>query len=302
MKLAEIAKVLLESLEDLNIHSQFIGDLKKELSKFKSSEDLLRGGGLSIELLDRLAHGFSEEDITQLKPKDLKIRWRDDLENVKHEIQKSGIPPKEWAREVNLSEPIEVSYRKSSGNKNQFFIEDGHHRYFAAKILNKPLNVSVKIEVNPITTISKDLGYDELHRLLYDRFSKNTREVSEIFKETLNEGYVFHGTGKGQALNIQKDGFMKPNRTGEDAPSVSFSDNLEYAKYYARMKGGSSKMCILRTRLTKDFKLSARIKNNKGVEYITFRKIPSSDLEVLTNKEDWKPLDEWDVIFDEPLQ
>ena len=50
-------------IKDIKLNDNFINDLKKELLKYKSDEDLLRGGGISIETLDRLAHGFSEEDI-----------------------------------------------------------------------------------------------------------------------------------------------------------------------------------------------------------------------------------------------
>lgn len=115
-----------------------------------------------------------------------------------------------------------------------------------------------------------------------------------------NDVYIYHGTGKGQALNIQRDGYMKPNKTGEEQPSISFTNDLDYAKYYAKSKGGTGKMCILRTKLTDDYKLSPRIANNKGYEYITFKNIPSSDLEVMTVG-GWQPLDAWNVIFDEPL-
>ena len=50
-----------------------------------------------------------------------------------------------------------------------------------------------------------------------------------------------------------------------------------------------------------DNQLSPRIVNNKGDEYITFKNVPSSDLEVMTMGGGWQPLDSWNVIFDEPL-
>lgn len=133
----------------------------------------------------------------------------------------------------------------------------------------------------------------------FEVFDENEEEV---INESIINNYIYHGTGKGQALNIQRDGYMKPNNTGEEHPSISFTDNLDYAKYYAKSKGGTSKMCILRTRLTNDYQLSPRIRNNKGDEYITFKKIPSSELEVLTPNNDWVNLDKWDVIFDEPFK
>lgn len=125
---------------------------------------------------------------------------------------------------------------------------------------------------------------------------KNT--ISEQFS---GEDYIYHGTGKGQALNIQRDGYMKPNKTGEEEPSISFTQNLDYANYYAKAKGGNDKMVVLRTKLNNNFHLSPRILKNKGYEYITFKKIPSSELEIRTENGSWKPLNNWNVIFDEPL-
>jgi hypothetical protein len=135
-------------------------------------------------------------------------------------------------------------------------------------------------------------------RDMIDEVKSFNQFVNEDIKQ---DDYIYHGTGKGQAMNIQYDGYMKPNRTGEEQPSISFTNDLDYAKYYAKSKGGISKMCVLRTKLTDDFQLSPRIVNNKGDEYITFKNIPSSDLEVMTMGGGWQPLDSWNVIFDEPL-
>lgn len=121
-------------------------------------------------------------------------------------------------------------------------------------------------------------------------------ELNSMNENNETASYIYHGTGKGQALNIQRDGYLKPNNTGEKYPSISFTNDLDYAKYYAEMKGG----VILRTRLTNSFELSNRIANNNGAEYITFDKIPTSILEILTY-DGWKKLDKWNVIFNEPL-
>lgn len=144
----------------------------EEIKKFKSSEDLLRSGGISIEALDRAAFGFSVNDIKTLMPKELHIRWKDDLENVKHEVDVFSFKygnidfktvKKMWAMEIDLTEPIDVSYIN-----NKFYIEDGHHRYYAAKILNKPLNVSLEIKSNPISKLSS-LSYDDFHRCIFNQ-------------------------------------------------------------------------------------------------------------------------------------
>jgi hypothetical protein len=151
----------------MNIKDEFIPQLKEELSKFDTSEELLRGGGLSIELLDRLAHGFAEPDIKTLHPSKLKVRWNADIENVEWEIENSKKTEKEWAKDIDLSEPIDVSYMKSEFLDEGFYIEDGHHRYTAARILNKPLKVNLEIKINPIIKISPELDYDTFHRKIF---------------------------------------------------------------------------------------------------------------------------------------
>lgn len=121
------------------------------------------------------------------------------------------------------------------------------------------------------------------------------------FKNLLEDPvYVFHGTGKGQALNIQKDGYIRPNNVGEDKPSISFTKKKKYAEYYANAKAGKSKSVLLRTVLNDKFFLSDRIRDNDGYEYITFEKIPSSELEIETVF-GWQPLNNWDIISNEPL-
>jgi hypothetical protein len=125
--------------------------------------------------------------------------------------------------------------------------------------------------------------------------------INEEIKALNNSVYIYHGTGKGQALNIQRDGFMNPHNTGEEQPSISFTNDLDYAKYYAKAKSGVDKMIVLRTKLNNAFKLSPRIKNNKGDEYVTFNSISSDDLEILTSGNGWQPLNKWNVVFNEPL-
>ncbi len=135
-----------------------------EVDRFDSSEQLLRSGGISIETLDRAAHGFSEEDIKEIDPKDLKIKWKDDLSNVVWEQEQSGLSKSAWARKINISEPIDVSFEN-----NKFYIEDGHHRYYAAKILGKKLNINLEIKMNPIIKIAPSLSYDDFHRCVFDQ-------------------------------------------------------------------------------------------------------------------------------------
>lgn len=144
------------------------------VNKFNSDEELLRSGGLPTEILDRYAFGFTDKDITKLHPDKLAIKWHDDLENVIWEVKKSGLTPKQWSKKVDLSEPVDVSYELTDDGL-KFLLEDGHHRYFAAKKLNKLLNINLEIKANPITKISNTLSYDELHRCLF-------KQIKNIFK------------------------------------------------------------------------------------------------------------------------
>lgn len=153
--------------------NNFIDELKYELKKYKTDEELLRNGGIPIEILDRLAFGFSADNITTLTPDQLKIKWKDDLENVIYQINKSGLTPKQWSIKIDLTEPIDVSYWEDKKYKRGFYIEDGHHRYMAAKILNKPLNVNLEITINPIKILAPNLNYDEFHRFVFNLFKNN---------------------------------------------------------------------------------------------------------------------------------
>ena len=144
-----------------------------EVSKFETSEQLLRAGGLSIEALDRAAYGFTSEDIKTLMPNKLHIKWKDDWENVKWEQEKSGLSKELYSKKINLKEPIDVSFEKG-----KFYVEDGHHRLFAASVLKKPLNVNLEIKDNPIIKLAPTLGYDDFHRCLFNQI-KNLKNLKE---------------------------------------------------------------------------------------------------------------------------
>ena len=164
--------------------SKYHGDievLKKEAEKYKSGEELLRSGGFSIEALDRAAFGFANEDIKELDPKDLNIQWTGDYENVKSEVENSGLSDKEWSKKISLDTPIEVVYKDG-----KFYIDDGHHRYFAAKTLGKKLKVNLRIEEKPIPKIvgKKNYDYDEFHRSFFASALVSLLDV--VDEDTLN--------------------------------------------------------------------------------------------------------------------
>lgn len=206
----------------LNISDEkFIPELKKLISKFESDEQLLRSGGIPIDLLDRLAHGFSEDDLTTVTPDKLKIKWKDDLENVKWEIRQSGLTPKKWAEKINLSEPIDVTFREDKEHKKGFYLEDGHHRYMAAKILGKPLNMNLEIRTSPIMTIAPNMSYDDFHRYVFKEFKTervNENTIRKLLREALTNMNVI----------AYRAGYMLPDRP------VFFASNIKVAQHFGK--------------------------------------------------------------------
>jgi len=176
-------------------HIKTTPEVVNYINKFNTDEELLRSGGLPTNMLDRLAFGFSDEDIKTLNPDQLHVKWHDDMDNVKWEQQKSGLSKVAWAKTINLSEPIDVVFEK-----NKFYIDDGHHRTYAAKILKQPLNVNLDIKMNPIITLTPKLGYDDFHRCLFKQI-KNMNLNEQISRMK-------------SIMNINED-FIKPDLSAE---------------------------------------------------------------------------------------
>jgi len=142
-------------------------EIAAEVSKFNTDEEFLRAGGLSTSALHRAAFGFTDSDIETLIPNQLKIKWKDDWNNVKWEQQQSGLSKIAYANRIDLSEPIDVVYEK-----NNFYVDDGHHRLFAATILKRPLNVNLEIHQNPIDNLGIT-DYDQYHRCVFKKIKSN---------------------------------------------------------------------------------------------------------------------------------
>ena len=101
---------------------------------------------MDMDDLDRMAFGHASGEIIDIKPRDIKIQYRGDLENPEYKFEKGGM---EWVRSVDFSEPVEVSI-KTDG---KFYLEDGHHRWFAAKKLGIPLKAKIEVKGKPIEVI-----------------------------------------------------------------------------------------------------------------------------------------------------
>lgn len=113
--------------------------------------------------LDRWAFGVSEGDEITVEPADV-VPDLADLSNAEIEYEQglvrrhgeyvAKVPPRSWARHVygkNKKDPIEIRLRGG-----RFQIDDGHHRYVAARALGAPLRAIVsRIDDNPIEEVMK---------------------------------------------------------------------------------------------------------------------------------------------------
>lgn len=81
-------------------------------------------------------HGIVKQ-ITKISPDYLTPLNKEEISGAITSQKYSKLSPIEWAKTIDLSEPINATLFSDG----QIIIQDGHHRYLAAKILNKPLNV-----------------------------------------------------------------------------------------------------------------------------------------------------------------
>lgn len=99
---------------------------------------------MDIDDLDRMAFGYVGDQIVQLDPDQIKLKpnWND-IENAEYKYKLWGM---DWVRSVSFEEPVEVSVN----NDGVLELEDGHHRWFAAKKLGLPLKAVIEIKGKPI--------------------------------------------------------------------------------------------------------------------------------------------------------
>ena len=109
--------------------------------------------------LCQMAYGVKTGDIIKLKPSQIKIKYKDDLVNpvaiYNGEIKKNGKTGMDWVRSVSFDEPVKVSLGlNGKSTKEDYYLEDGHHRLFAAKKLKKPY-IEAEVEQINLKAIEK---------------------------------------------------------------------------------------------------------------------------------------------------
>lgn len=101
---------------------------------------------MEIDVLDHMAFGVIGGQQVVLLPSQIKIRYHDDLINPQAKFNAQGM---EWAQSVDLSTPIEVSV----DDAGDFYLEDGHHRWFSAGKTGRSLTATLEIKGKPIEKI-----------------------------------------------------------------------------------------------------------------------------------------------------
>lgn len=121
-----------------------------------------------------------------------------------------------------------------------------------------------------------------------------------IFKEEndnvkINK-YVYHGTSRGAAYRMQREGSMRPGQaSGSPNAPLSFSNTEQYASTYASRKDSSGGV-LLRVNKTPDMKVATNVSNENGyVEYYTLNEIPSQQIEIKSGNK-WIPISEFSFI------
>jgi hypothetical protein len=101
---------------------------------------------IDIDDLDWMAYGYIGNQIIELNPSQITIKWHEDLKNPEHKFKLGGM---EWVKSVSFDEPVKVSIAQNG----TIHLEDGHHRYFAATKLERRLKAIVEIKGKPIERI-----------------------------------------------------------------------------------------------------------------------------------------------------
>lgn len=116
---------------------------------------------MDTDVLDRMAWGVVNGDVVDVSPASLNVQYTGDMENPEAKFAKDGM---KWVKSVDLSEPIKVSIR----DDGKLYIEDGHHRYFAATKLGKSLKAEIEVKGNPVAKILKDQQLNQAQAPAFD--------------------------------------------------------------------------------------------------------------------------------------
>lgn len=148
---------------------------------------------------NKLVYGVDNDEEVLLNPDDIKIKWKDDLENAQYKIGNEKKFDKHFHDKLEDLPPVEVSV----SDEGNFYLEDGHHRYILAKKENKPLKATIEIKGNPFKKLGIDpeeyyFKYKEKkHTKVPDKFGSERKFSDQKPDETIAQYRYKHNINEG---------------------------------------------------------------------------------------------------------
>ena len=136
---------------------------------------------------NKIAFGFSSDDILEIPLSRIHIKWHGDMENV------IGSDMGSYFKNTQYNElpPIDISF-----DGKRFYLEDGHHRYgYAHKLGIKRVPVKVDITANPFIklgfTIDDVVNYKKqaLVESQFMTFLTKIKPHNPALVESIESGY-----------------------------------------------------------------------------------------------------------------
>jgi len=166
-------KFTISKSDYVRVRNGKIEHVHNKVVKHYTEDELI---AMDIEELDTLAFGVTSGQIVSLKPSDINI-YLSDIENPEYKYKKEGMS---WVNSVSFDEPVEVSIKQDG----KLYLEDGHHRWFAANKLGKNLKAEITVQANPVKYI---LEHQMINKANYYRVRNGKLEYvhdSRIKKES----------------------------------------------------------------------------------------------------------------------
>ena len=231
-----ILKDKIEKDDDGNVISKEASSAKPPTAEMPTAEMPTAGTPVTTYYNEPNGKYYGDvKEVTKIMPQELKPLNQIELNWAISSQKASGKSEEEWAKSVDLSEPIKATIYSDGEIK----IQDGHHRYLAAKILNEPLNVELK-SINAKNQILNDA----INRINKDVSQATVAETPTAETPTDKTDY------QNMTLDEYKASHPKPYRVGNwilktDITKMSDADvlqqfNHEDLKTLATIAGAST--------------------------------------------------------------
>jgi hypothetical protein len=158
------------------------------------------------------------KEVSKIMPQELKPLNQTEINWAISSQKASGKSEEEWAKSVDLSEPIKATIYSDGEIK----IQDGHHRYLAAKILNEPLNVELK-SINAKNQILNDA---------INRINKDVSQTTVTETPTAETPVAETPTADYETRNSDRIARIKEAITPEEIQSIYAEETSDNERHF----------------------------------------------------------------------